>query len=131
MFDVGGGELILIVLAVLLLFGPKKIPEFAQMFGKGMQHVRKAQAQFKSQMDDIQSEIKNVTHDEQYDIMGPPPVKRDQAFEEVKSKNSEDDKLADSNEDSNSNSKVKVVDPSIRRKPSQEISKPGPEDDET
>jgi len=27
MFDIGGGELIVIILAVILLFGPKKIPE--------------------------------------------------------------------------------------------------------
>ena len=58
MFDIGGGELLLIFLAVLLLFGPKKIPEIAQMLGKGMQQIRKAQSQFRSQMDDIQYEIK-------------------------------------------------------------------------
>lgn len=57
MFDVGGGELLLIVFAILLLFGPKKIPEIAQMIGKGMQKVKQAQAQFQSQINDIQTEI--------------------------------------------------------------------------
>ena len=57
MFDIGGGELLLIFLAVLLLFGPKKIPEIAQMLGKGMQQLRKAQSQFQSQMNEIKYEI--------------------------------------------------------------------------
>lgn len=57
MFDVGGGELILIVLAIIVLFGPKKIPEIAQMFGKGMQHFRKAQQELKDQISVVQSEV--------------------------------------------------------------------------
>ncbi|MCK5742016.1 MAG: twin-arginine translocase TatA/TatE family subunit [Chlorobi bacterium] len=57
MFDVGGSELILILLAVLVLFGPKKIPEFAKMMGKGMQKVKQAQGQFQEQMRNIQQEI--------------------------------------------------------------------------
>jgi sec-independent protein translocase protein TatA len=60
MFDVGGGELLLIVFAILLLFGPKKIPEIAQMIGKGMQKVKQAQAQFQSQINDIQTDINKV-----------------------------------------------------------------------
>jgi sec-independent protein translocase protein TatA len=60
MFDVGGGELILIVFAILMLFGPKKIPEIAQMIGKGMQKVKQAQSQFQSQINDIQTDITRV-----------------------------------------------------------------------
>lgn len=63
MFDIGGGELIVIVVAILILFGPKKIPEIAQMIGKGMQQFRKAQSQFQSQFNDIQSEIKSAVGD--------------------------------------------------------------------
>jgi TatA/E family protein of Tat protein translocase len=57
MFDVGGGELLLIVLAVIVLFGPQKLPEIAQMFGKGLRKVREAQSQFTKQMNTIKSEI--------------------------------------------------------------------------
>lgn len=57
MFDVGGGELILILLAILLLFGPKKIPELSQMLGKGIREFRKAQSQLQSQLNDIKSEM--------------------------------------------------------------------------
>lgn len=57
MFDVGGGELLFILLAILLLFGPEKLPEIAQIFNKGMKQVRKAQTQFQTQMHEIQKEI--------------------------------------------------------------------------
>ena len=71
MFDVGGGELLLILIAVLLLFGPKKIPEIAQMIGKGMQQVRKAQAQFQTQINEIKSEVDKQTEF----IVKEPPLK--------------------------------------------------------
>lgn len=58
MFDIGGGELILILLVILLLFGPKKIPEFAQMVGKGMNNIKKAQSQLQSQIHNMQQEMK-------------------------------------------------------------------------
>lgn len=60
MFDVGGGELLLIILAIIVLFGPKKLPEIAQMFGKGMRQVKKAQAQIQSQISELQTDIKSV-----------------------------------------------------------------------
>lgn len=57
MFDVGGGELLLIVLVVILLFGPKKIPEVAQQVGKGIRQFRRAQEDLKQQIRDISAEI--------------------------------------------------------------------------
>jgi len=46
MFDIGGQELILILLAILIFFGPKKLPELAQSFGRGLREFRKAQREF-------------------------------------------------------------------------------------
>lgn len=78
MFDVGGGELLLIVIAVLVLFGPKKIPEVARMVSKGMRHLKNAQAQFKSQLDDIQGDLDPdddifSSKKKQRDFSNPPP----------------------------------------------------------
>lgn len=42
MFGLSGGEMIVILLAFLILFGSKKIPEFAQALGKGMKEFKKA-----------------------------------------------------------------------------------------
>lgn len=48
----GGSEWIIIVLAVLILFGGRKIPEFMRGLGRGMR-------EFKDAKDNIKSEIEN------------------------------------------------------------------------
>ncbi len=48
--NMSGGEILLIVLVAYLVLGPKKIPEIARMIGKGMNELRRA-------TDDIRSEI--------------------------------------------------------------------------
>lgn len=49
--NIGTSEIIIIVLAVLLLFGAKKIPELAQGIGKGMKEFKKA-------LRDVEDDIK-------------------------------------------------------------------------
>jgi sec-independent protein translocase protein TatA len=46
MFDIGGGELMLILIAVLIFFGPKKLPELAQSLGRGIREFKRAQREF-------------------------------------------------------------------------------------
>lgn len=53
MFGLSGGEMIVILLAFLILFGSKKIPEFAQALGKGMKEFKKATSEIE---DSIQKE---------------------------------------------------------------------------
>lgn len=60
MFDIGGGELLLIVFVVLLLFGPKKIPEIARTLGKGMSHLRRAQAEFQRSINEVSSDVERT-----------------------------------------------------------------------
>ncbi len=50
----GAGEITLIVLALLLLFGGKKIPELMRGLGKGMK-------EFKDGKDGIESDTKSTT----------------------------------------------------------------------
>lgn len=59
MFDIGGGELILIILAIIVLFGPKKIPEIAQLMGKGIRKFNEAKSEFESEINNIKSDINN------------------------------------------------------------------------
>lgn len=54
--NLGAGEIILIVLVVLLLFGAKKIPELARGIGKGM-------SEFKKGLKDVENEIKSTDAD--------------------------------------------------------------------
>ena len=45
-FPIGGQEMILIFVAVLLLFGAKKLPEFARGLGRSMGEFKKARQEF-------------------------------------------------------------------------------------
>jgi sec-independent protein translocase protein TatA len=58
--NLGAGEIILILLVILILFGAKKIPELAQGLGKGMR-------EFKKSLKDVQDEIKVDDKDEKRD----------------------------------------------------------------
>ena len=53
--NLGGGELILIALVILLLFGGKKIPELMKGIGKGVKS-------FKDGMNEIEKDIKDVNN---------------------------------------------------------------------
>lgn len=49
-FDFGTGEIFLIVLAIFLVFGPKKIPELARTLGKVVNEIKKASEEVKSEI---------------------------------------------------------------------------------
>jgi sec-independent protein translocase protein TatA len=47
--NLGGAELMLVFLVILIFFGPKKIPELAASFGKGLRKFREAKAGMEEQ----------------------------------------------------------------------------------
>ena len=53
---IGGPEIIVILLLVLVLFGGKKIPELMKGLGKGVKEYKKA-------MNSVEDEINNITED--------------------------------------------------------------------
>lgn len=57
---IGGPEIMIVLMVVLLLFGSKQIPEFARMMGKGMREFRKATDDIKREIND---ETKSVSDD--------------------------------------------------------------------
>lgn len=63
MFDVGGGELILIILAVIVLFGPNKIPEIAKTISKGYKQFRDVQSELSKQISTVKEEIDSQASD--------------------------------------------------------------------
>ena len=50
--SVGFPELILVFIVVLLVFGPKKLPEFAKLLGKALHEFRSTVDQAKSAIED-------------------------------------------------------------------------------
>lgn len=63
-FGIGGWEWVIIILAVLLLFGAKKIPELARGLGTGIKEFKKATRE-------VTDEIQNA----QNAANEPPPAK--------------------------------------------------------
>lgn len=56
MFGIGAGELLIILIAGLVIFGPGKLPEVGRAIGKGLREFRKAQAAFSATLDEVSEE---------------------------------------------------------------------------
>ena len=56
LFDISGGELMVVMLFVLLFFGSKGIPDIARTIGRTMRQMRDAS-------NEVQREIHRNTHD--------------------------------------------------------------------
>jgi sec-independent protein translocase protein TatA len=62
-----GGELIVVLVAVLILFGSKKIPEFAKGLGQGIKEFKKASS-------DVTTEFHNAMNQEPTPPSAPKPL---------------------------------------------------------
>jgi sec-independent protein translocase protein TatA len=68
---IGGTELIIILVAVLILFGSKKIPEFARGLGQGIKEFKKASRE-------VTDEIQNASSETPAKPAPPAPSRADQ-----------------------------------------------------
>jgi sec-independent protein translocase protein TatA len=59
-FNLGGGEIILILAGALLLFGGKKLPELAKGLGQGIREFKKAT---KAVTDEVQNTAEKNRHE--------------------------------------------------------------------
>ena len=55
--NIGGSELFLILLVILIFFGAKKLPELAKGLGQGIREFRKAA---KDVQDEVEKEVKKI-----------------------------------------------------------------------
>lgn len=65
--NLGGGEIFVILLVVLLFFGSKRIPDLAKGLGKGMR-------EFKDAMSGIENEVRNAASDTPSPAKKPEPI---------------------------------------------------------
>jgi TatA/E family protein of Tat protein translocase len=68
--NLGGPEILIIFVIVLLLFGAKKIPELARGLGKSMGEFKKAREEFE---DEIKRAADDVDLDKKPDSTSTPP----------------------------------------------------------
>lgn len=62
-FSMGGQEIFLILLMVLLLFGAKKIPELAKGLGRGIREFKDASREIKREIETEANEIRKIDQD--------------------------------------------------------------------
>ena len=65
---ISGQEIVILALAVLILFGSKRIPEMARGLGKGMREFRKAADDIKRELNQSAPDIKSGLEDIGKDI---------------------------------------------------------------
>lgn len=68
-FGLSGGELLLVLTAVLILFGAKKIPEFAKGLGQGIKEFKKASREVQDEIERAAEDINSAQHS----VPPPPP----------------------------------------------------------
>lgn len=68
----GMGELLVVLLVVMIFFGPKKLPELMQSLGKGIR-------QFKQAQQDFQTNMSKMVEDEPKKVSPPEEKKTDSA----------------------------------------------------
>ncbi len=56
MFGLGPAELLIILFVVLLIFGPKKLPEVGRAIGRGIREFRSAAKEIEDAAEDLENE---------------------------------------------------------------------------
>ena len=88
MFGIGTQEIIIICVVALVVLGPKKVPQLAQMVGKGLKEFRKALNSMDD--DDDDDPVKEDDTDEESDAIGiASDVKMESDSEKVDTEDSE------------------------------------------
>ncbi|MBC8486268.1 MAG: twin-arginine translocase TatA/TatE family subunit [Bacteroidetes bacterium] len=67
-FSISGGEILVIIIVVYLVFGPKKLPELARKLGKVINEIKKTTNDIKRE---INKETTNFQHDLNIDLDDP------------------------------------------------------------
>ena len=58
--NIGAGEIIIVALVILLIFGGKKIPELMKGLGKGVKSFKEGLNEVENKIDDVNSDVKDT-----------------------------------------------------------------------
>ncbi len=75
-FGIGGGEVILVLVVALIIWGPKRLPEIARTLGKTMNMLKKSTSDLTSQIT-RELDTENIKDKEkEKDVPSPPEANR-------------------------------------------------------
>jgi sec-independent protein translocase protein TatA len=72
--NLGPGEIIVIVLVILIFFGPKRIPEFSRALGRGIHEFRKAMRDIEDQLEEHTRPIREAADEFKKDVASAAPA---------------------------------------------------------
>lgn len=75
LFDVSGGELMLIMVVVLMFFGSKGLPGIARTLGRTMRQIRDASAEVQREIQRGANEVKEGYEEQRRSFVPPDPPK--------------------------------------------------------
>lgn len=78
---IGAPELIIILIVVLVLFGPKQLPKLGKMFGKTMKEVRTGMDSFSEEMNNEKDAADGTTPEAAPKVEEPAPAPADSTKE--------------------------------------------------
>ena len=55
--NIGAGEIIIVALVILLLFGGKKIPELMKGLGKGVKSFKKGLSEVENEIEEVKKDL--------------------------------------------------------------------------
>lgn len=73
-FDISGGELIVVLLFVLLFFGAKGIPDIARTMGRALRQVRDASNEVQREISKGANDVMRTVEDQRKVFNADPPV---------------------------------------------------------
>ena len=69
----GGLEIAVLAIAVLILFGPKRLPELARTIGKVLSTLRDASNEFKGHLHSMEDDLRKEVEGEEHVALPPSP----------------------------------------------------------
>ncbi|MBK8582450.1 MAG: twin-arginine translocase TatA/TatE family subunit [Flavobacteriales bacterium] len=88
LFDISGGELIIVLLFVLIFFGSKGIPDMARTMGRMMRQVRDAGSEVQREIHKGANEVRRSVAEHQRELRAaaedPPPAPQEHVDPEGK-----------------------------------------------
>ena len=85
MGSLGFGEMLMIFVIALLVFGPKKLPELGKSLGKGIREFKKATEDLKSNWDEHIKDISEPLNDARKELHGMGQNIKSQVYEHLES----------------------------------------------
>ena len=126
-FDFGSGEILLIVLAIFLVFGPGKIPELARNLGRFMNEMKRATEDIKTEInreaDKLERKKKLEEYKKQLNLEGDQTKKEKENEPDVADVSKKVDKKEVASEMADKQVKIKENEP-VEQKPETEEEKP-------